>query len=237
MADKKNIEIVGEQVTILKQTGVLTDPITGRELGIQQGLGKVFFKGEVVPVAEVSPIMIAALDDEDHPSHESVAKKIRYAGSDPKQNLEQRLGLPFAGYDDMEEEDIAATLPVLPSVTVERIKEYERANLNRTLIVDYNQGYGEHPDDRIEGRVSSPHEDPDEDKSVNALTTREVTEDGVQRGEGITGTGDPDIPHGTLKSEDEDSDRPKTAKRRSRRARPTAKAGDSDADKKEDGAA
>jgi len=219
MAD--TYEIVADEVTILKQTGELIDPITGRSLGIQQGAGRVYLKGEVVPASEVSPLMIEALEDEDHPGHEAAAKRIKKVSDDPRENVELRLGVPFAGYDEMDEDEILAALRVLPSSTVQAVKTYEAGQDDpREKIVNYSIGFGQDPAARQEGRIGSEldEEQRDEaDKAVAKLTTREVPEEGlVQVGDGITGTGDPQIPHGSRSEDDEDKP---PARRRSRRAR------------------
>jgi hypothetical protein len=221
MAD--NYEVLVPELTVHRQVGELTDPITGRSLGVQQGQGKTWFAGEVLSTSDVSPLLLDALNDEDHPSHASVARKLRKVGDEPSLNTAQRLGLPFDGYGDMDEDDILAAMRVLPSPTVQRIKEYEATQGKRDRILAYNIGFGEHPDDRLEGRVSSDHQEPAEGKPSSGLKTRNVEEESVERGEGYTGTGDPQVPYGESEESDDD-DKPKTAqRRRSRRTRPAAK--------------
>lgn len=219
---EKNYEITVDELTLLKKVGVLTDPITGRELGIQQGAGKIYLKGEVVPASQVSPLLLAALEDSDHPQHESVSKKIREVSDDPRSNVDVRLGVPFNGYDEMDEEDILAALAVLPSATVQAVKEYEGTlGEPRERILTYSIGFGQDPLARQQGRVGSELDEDgrdEADKVAAKLTTREVTEDGVTPGEGVTGTGDPDIPHGAIKAAEE-SDDAKPTRRRSRRTR------------------
>lgn len=225
--------VLADEYTVHKAVGILTDPITGRELGIQQGSGKVYFKDEVIPASEVSPLLIEALDDEDHPSHDYVSARIARSEDAPRQNTAQRLGLPFAGYDEMDEDEIIAALRNLPSATIAAVKQYEKDNDGREKIVNYSVGFGESPGDRNEGIVGSQLDAAGRDasdKAVAKLTTREVGEDSVQVGEGITGTGDPQIPHGSIKenaededdSEADDTEKPAAARRRSRRARPAA---------------
>lgn len=219
---EKNYEITVDELTLLKKVGVLTDPITGRELGIQQGAGKIYLKGEIVPASQVSPLLIAALEDSDHPQHESVSKKIREVSDDPRSNVDVRLGVPFNGYDEMDEEDILAALAVLPSATVQAVKEYEGTlGEPRERILNYSIGWGQDPNARQEGRVGSELDEESRDAADKAsakLTTREVTEEGVTPGEGITGTGDPDVPHGAVKAAEE-SEEAKPTRRRSRRTR------------------
>lgn len=227
MAKSDGYEVLVDELTVHKAVGTLTDPITGRELGIQQGSGKTYFKGEVIPASDVSPLLIQALEDEDHPSHDSASKKLAVAGSsEAKLNTSQRLGMPFAGYDDMDEEDIVSAMSVLPSRAIQSVKRYESENENRERIVHFNVGFGESPQDRQEGRVGSELDEDgrdDADKVAADLTTREVPEEGVvQVGDGITGTGDPAIPHGSQKEEGE---KKPASRRRSRRTRSASQQG------------
>lgn len=226
MAKSDGYEVLVDELTVHKAVGTLTDPITGRELGIQQGSGKTYFKGEVIPASDVSPLLIQALEDEDHPSHDSASKKLAVAGSsEAKLNTSQRLGMPFAGYDDMDEDQIVALLPNLPSATVTQLREYEATQKEpREAIVGFNIGYGESAIARQEGKVHGGLDEEGRDnanKRVAELRTREVPEDGpVVPGEGITGTGDPQQAHFA----DADSDdKPKGARaRRGRRQRSDA---------------
>lgn len=222
-------KVLVDEYTVHKKVGELTDPITGRLLGIQQGSGKVYFKDELIPESAVSPLIVEALEDEDHPSHEYLAARLEKTSGDASQNTALRLGVPFAGYDDMDEEEVLAALVNLPSATIAAVKRYESENENRERIAQYNVGFGESPTDRQEGRKGSDLDEEgsgNEEKAVSDLTTREVPEEGlVQVGDGITGTGDPQIPHGSQK-EDGDGKKP-AARRRSRRQRPAASGGDS----------
>jgi hypothetical protein len=231
-------EVLSEELTVLKQVGTLTDPITGRELGIQQGAGKVYLKGETVPASLVSPLAIEALNDESHPAHESVSRKLKKATTEEeKVALARRLGLPFEGYDEMDEDDILAAMRVMPSSTIQRIKEYELAHEGRETITLYNVGFGEGPMDRVEGKVGSQLDEEnsgDDTKATSKLTTREVGESDVTIGDGITGTGDPQIPHGSRSEGDDEEGSKPAARRRSRRARPANKT-QQDKDKAEGG--
>src|SRR3954462_8992460 len=113
MAD--TYEVLVDELTVLKTIGILTDPITGREIGVQQGAGRIAFKGEVLAASEVSSLWVEALEDEDNPLHESVSSKLSKGSSEPSEDQERRLGVPFSGYDDMDEEDLLAAMRVLPS--------------------------------------------------------------------------------------------------------------------------
>jgi hypothetical protein len=123
MAKTDTIEILVDEVTLHAETVPLTQD--GVVVGAQLGLGKTHFKGERVPKSEVAQVYLDALDDEDHPSHEAVSKRIKLSTADPQEDAMLRLGLPFPGYEDLEEDQIVALLPNLPSETVQRIKEWE----------------------------------------------------------------------------------------------------------------
>jgi hypothetical protein len=228
MAKNDTYEVIADQYTIHKQVGSVTDPVSGEVTDVQQGQGKVYFRGDVIPAGEISPLLLAALEDEDHPSHDYVAARIQKSGDDPREALSPRLGEPFAGYDDMEENEVVNAMRNLPSAAIVKIKEYEEAHDGRDAIIGYNIGFGESPIARQTGLVSSEHQDTNEDKESAKLTTREVPEEGVvQPGEGITGTGDPQIPHGSIKEEEEGGQRKGAQRRRSRRARPASDSGGS----------
>lgn len=205
-------EVLVDELTVHRDIGELRDPVTKEIIGTQQGQGKVYFKGEVIPAALVGSSYKTALEDSDHPAHESVSRKLRATNADQKTDLSRRLGLPFDGYDDMSEDEIVGAMANLPSVTVQSIKEYEAANENRSAIVEFSVGFGETPGAREAGEVGSDldaENSGDSEKAVSDLTTREITDKGVRRGEGITGTGDPEKAPGSTK----------IAQRRQRRAR------------------
>jgi hypothetical protein len=221
-------EVLVDELTVLKTIGVLTDPITGREIGVQQGAGRIAYKGEKIPASEVSSLWVEALDDEDNPLHESLSRKLSKSGDEPYEDQERRLGVPFSGYDDMDEKDLLDAMRVLPSSTVALIKQYESQRDDpRERVAQYNVGFAESPRDRIDGLVSSDLDEDgagDEEKQTAVLTTRNVEEDDVQLGEGITGTGDPEIPYGAGKAEEGDeeqqsSDINQASARRTRRPR------------------
>lgn len=212
-------EVIADQYTIHKEVGRVSDPISGQTVDIQQGQGKVYFRGDVIPASEISPLLLDALNDEDHPSHDYVSKRLRESGDDPREALDARVGEPFAGYEEMDEDEVVNAMRNLPSRAITRIKEYEAAHDNREAIVGFNIGFKESPIARQTGKVSSDLQDAADGKAVAKLTTREVPEEGVVTpGDGITGTGDPQIPHGSRKEDDEGSSRG-TRQRRSRRTR------------------
>lgn len=215
-------EVLVPELTVHKQVGELTDPQSGEVTGIQQGQGKTYIKGDLIPESAVSPILLEALDDENHPSHEYVTKRLKKT---TRSATGQEVRVPFAGYDDMDEDQIVALLPNLPSATVTQLREYEATQKEpREAIVGFNIGYGESAIARQEGKVHGGLDEEGRDnanKRVAELRTREVPEDGpVVPGEGITGTGDPQQAHFA----DADSDdKPKGARaRRGRRQRSDA---------------
>ena len=105
----------------------------------------------------------------------------------------------------MDEDDVLNAMKMLPSAAINRIKEYESQRDDpRQRIVGYNVGFGESAVDRQEGRVSSDLQDTDESKAAARLNTREVPDEGlVVPGEGITGTGDPQVSYGSREGDDD----------------------------------
>jgi hypothetical protein len=236
-------KVAVDEVTIHKAVRKIVHPITGEPLGHQNGNGETFFLDEVVAPEDISPDYLEALEDENHPLHATLTRKLVPVSDEPTLNEQYRLGLPFDGYDDMDEDEILAAMGVLPSAAVVRIVQWEQSHENRPRIAQWNIGYQETPLDRQEGNVPSaePLEDVDNTKPVRNLVTRAIPDDGpVRPGEGITGTGDPAILPGEHPERDDDGDTPdedtgpavkKTAgrTRRSRRTR-----ADSAADKSGD---
>jgi len=203
-------EVLVPELTLHKSVGEITDPVTGNVVGHQNGLGQTYFKGEKVAEEDITPDVLNALDDEDHPSHDSVSKKLKKSTGDAEQNTAARLGLPFEGYDDMDEDDIVTAMRVLPSAAQMRIKEYESLRDEpRGRIVDYNIGFGESAEERQTGVVSGDLVEEGDDRDPEAkptarLKVREVPEEGlVEPGEGITGTGDPEIAYGAAADAEE----------------------------------
>jgi hypothetical protein len=213
-------EVLVPELTLHQVVAELRDK-EGNVTGVQQGRGKTFFKGETVPASFVSPVLVDALEDDEHPAHESVSRKLKKSGQPVAVNVAVRFGLPFEGYDDAEEDDIIAAMRVLPSSTVQAIKQYESEHENRERIVFYNIGFGQSPGDREEDLIGGGVQEGNPDKAVSNIQFREVPEEGpVQRGEGITGTGDPQVAYGTAAADDDDSEESNAgphAKRRSRR--------------------
>lgn len=211
-------EVLATELTLHRAVGEVRDPVSADLIDIQQGRGRTVTAGTIVSANEISPIVLDALENEDHPSHEYVSRQLRAVSDDPN---EDSLGEPIAGYDEMELGDILAAIAALPSVQVQRIKEYEALNEGREEIVTFNIGYGESPIARQTGLVSSEHEETDDTKDVARIRTRAnppPDDEVVAPGEGITGTGEPAIEPGTAARE-ADEDGKKKVVRRGRRVR------------------
>ena len=192
-------EVLVDELTIHKAVRELAHPITGEKIGYQQGAGETWFLGEVVPAEAMNPEWVEALDEGEGPLFDALSDKLKPSSDEPALNEAFRMGLPFEGYDDMDEDDILAAMRVLPSAAVMRMKDWEAAHEGRPDIVNYNIGYGESPDDRQSGRIAqSEDEETDDTKPVRAMRTRTAEEgEPVIPGEGITGTGDPQVAPGT----------------------------------------
>lgn len=217
-------EVLSDEYTVHRDIRQLVNKegeVTGRQLG----LGKTHFLGEVIPDAEVGQAFKDALEDKDNENHEYVSKHLKKVSGDAKVNTKQRLGVPFAGYDDMDEDSIVAAMKHLPSGVIQAIKTYEGDyGESRSKIVNYNIGYATDPDARQEGRVGSGAVAEDdarleamEEKATSKLVTRDVPEEGnVTLGEGVTGTGD-----GKRTNAEEKAEAKKVVRnRRGRRDRP-----------------
>jgi hypothetical protein len=200
-------KVLVDELTVHKAVRELNHPITGEKMGYQQGAGETWFLDEVIPPDQMNPEWAEALDSGEGSLYEALQHKLEPSSDEPALNEQYRMGLPFEGYDDMDTEDILAAMRVLPSPAVMRIKEWEanKGDDAREEIVDFNIGYGEGPDDRQSGRMS-PDEDAelDETKPVRAIRTRQAEEgEMVVHGEGITGTGEPQVAPGTAAKAEE----------------------------------
>lgn len=213
----KGYEVLVDEVTVHKTISKL--PQQDGSVIYQNGMGQTFLFGEVVDPALVAEDWKEALESGEGALHDSLSKKLKPVSDEPSEDLVARLGLPFVGYDDMEEAEIVRAMSVLPSATIQRIKEYEGTRDEaRTAIVDFSIGFGEHPDERqLAEPVNEDEQDISEDKPVRNLTTREVPDEGpVQHGEGITGTGEAQKPYGVEKEAEEGDEDAKKAKRSSK---------------------
>jgi hypothetical protein len=209
MADGYKVVNVPE-LTVHRTVATLTQP-DGSKLH-QNGMGRTYLEGEVIPADMVAEDWKEALESGEGPLHDSLSKVLEPSSEDAGDNVVARLGLPFEDYDEMEEEDVVRAMGVLPSGTVQRIKEYESMRDEpRRAIVDFNIGYGEAPSQRQTAEVEQV--EGDENRATAKLTTREVPEDGpVVAGEGFTGTGDPQKPYGVEKEAEEGDEGAKKAR-------------------------
>lgn len=213
-------EVQIDQLTLPRTILRTKNPVTGAEFK-QNAKGKTYLKGDKVKKSDIADHIVEALENEDHVSHESVSKKLKKSSGKAQENIEARLGVPFAGYGDMDEAQIVNAMRNLPSATIQAIKRYESEQGDgREQIVNYVIGYGESPAARQSGEslVTGELSDTNSEKRSAELVTREVPEEGaVKPGEGITGTGDGKITHEKAKKTRA------AAKRRGRKARSSSK--------------
>lgn len=208
----KGYEVLVDEVTVHKAVRPINHPITGESMGFQQGNGATWYLGEVLTRDDMNPDWADALDKAEGSLFVSLSKRLKPVFEEPALNEEYRLGLPFAGYEDMDEDSILSIMHVMPSATVMRIKEWEaRQDDPRSEIVNYNIGFGESPQDRQSGKINSGGEFAEEedliDKPSRHIATRQVPDSGpVIPGEGITGTGDPVVAPGTAAARAEEED-------------------------------
>jgi hypothetical protein len=192
----------------------------------QNGLGETYYRGEVIPDEKVAENWREALESGEGNLHDALSDKLEKSDESGSSGAAR---LPFDGFDDMDEDDVLNAMRNLPSAAIQRIKEYEgQQDEPRQRIIGYNVGFGESSVDRQEGRVSSDLQDTDETKAAAQINTREVPEEGlVVPGEGITGTGDPQMSYGSREASKDDEEAPAveaikgsgTVKRRGRRDR------------------
>src|SRR3954464_6323144 len=153
MAENKGYEGLVDELTVHKAVRELQHPITGEKIGYQQGAGETWFLGEVIPADAINPEWVEALESGEGEMYEALSQKLKPSSDEPSLNEAYRMGLPFEGYDDMDEDEILAAMRVLPSAAVQRMKDWEAQNENRDAIANFNIGFGEAPDDRQTGRV------------------------------------------------------------------------------------
>jgi hypothetical protein len=197
-------KVLVDEVTVHQTVAKLPQP--DGSVTYQNGLGQTYYRDEVIPDDKVAEDWREALESGEGALNDSLSKVLESSSDDESGDSGRRLGVPFAGYDDMEEDDVLTAMRALPSAAINRIKDYERERDEpRERIVGYSVGFGESSIDRQEGRVSSDLQDTNEDKASARISVREVPEDGpVVPGEGITGTGDPQIPYGSREKDDDE---------------------------------
>ena len=192
-------KVLVDELTVHKTLAKLPQP--DGSVIYQNGMGGTYYRDEVIPDEELAEDWREALESGEGKFGESLGKVLEKAGDGESGS---KVAAPFEGYDDLDEDEALAAMRHLPSAAINRIQEYEAQRDNsRERIVNYNIGFGESPVDRQEGRVSSDYQEGAEGKAAAELTTRAVPEDGlVQAGEGITGTGDPQMSYGSQKAKE-----------------------------------
>src|SRR4051794_6159477 len=103
-------EVLTPEYTVHRKVGDLIDPVSGNNVGTQNGRGATYINGEKIPAEEITPDILEALEDESHPSHAYVIKRLKKSSGEAAQNLRERLGLPFDDYDSMDEADVLAVM-------------------------------------------------------------------------------------------------------------------------------
>jgi len=216
MAEPKGYEVIDRDEVTVPRTVAVLDQADGSKL-YQNGMAKTWLLGEVIPPDEVAENFKEALEAKEGALYERIKNKLKPVSDEPGEDAAMRLGLPFPGFDDMEVDNIVAAMSVLPSATIQRIKAYEALSEDpRSEIVDYNIGYGEHPDQRqttdLDAIAEESEENMDDNKAVRRIATRDVPEDGpVKHGEGVTGTGEPQKAYGAEADAEDDKKAGKSA--------------------------
>lgn len=193
--------VIADEVTVHATVAKLPQP--DGSFVYQNGMGETYYRGDVIPDDKVAEDWKEALSSGEGSMHDSLSQVLEEGGKEGTLS-EARLGRPFDGYDDMEEDDVLAAMRNLPSAAITKIQEYEASRDEpRERITTYDIAHGESSIDRQEGKVSSDVQETNPDKASARLTTRDVPEDGpVTPGEGVTGTGDPQIAYGSKKDEE-----------------------------------
>jgi len=164
--------------------------MNGNEVGYDH-LNHTYYNGEIIPNEKISPVVIEKLKSTDE--NDKAAQRLQKVLVEVDENgesldLKRRLGVPFEGYDDMEEDDIVAALHFLPGEAVQAVKDYEATRETpRYKVTSFNVGRRDNNFERVAGDPvrSSVRQDAAEGKASAALVTREVGEDTVQVGEGL----------------------------------------------------
>lgn len=200
-------KVLVAELSVPRSIGELRD-IYGNVVGYSH-INRTFYQNDVLDESEVSPVVQELVEKGDYTRLEKVSDDVESGPSS---------ATPIVGYDDLSIEAVRGLFDHLPSETIQRVKEYERAHQNRPQIAEYVIGLGEASVDRIEGNVGSDRDDATE-KDNSLVTTREVGEDTVQFGESLTGDGQPDVEPGTAAKKraarsSDSSAKPKRARRK-----------------------
>jgi hypothetical protein len=78
-------EVLVDELTVHKAVRKLQHPITGEDIGWQQGAGETWFLGEVIPASEINPEWTEALDsgDEDNELYVALSDKLKPSSDEP----------------------------------------------------------------------------------------------------------------------------------------------------------
>lgn len=165
--------------------------INGNVVGYDH-INHVYYNDEIIPDEKVSPVIKELLEDNDENNVRAKRLRDRLVAVDEngeRLDLKRRLGIPFEGYDDMDEDEIVAALHFLPGQTVQAVKDYEATKENRYKITSFNAGTRDNNFERVVGDPvkSSQRQDAEEKSATSELVTREVDVDAgtVVEGEGL----------------------------------------------------
>src|SRR4051795_7728670 len=97
-------KVLMDEVTVHQTVASLPQP-DGSVIH-QNGLGQTYFRDEVIPDDKVAVDWREALDSGEGALHDSLSKVLEQSKDDDSESSSARLGVPFAGYDDMDEDDV-----------------------------------------------------------------------------------------------------------------------------------
>lgn len=141
--------ISDETVSVPRDKEVVTDQF-GTEVSVL--IEEVLYsKGDVIEDDNVSRYVKDKIEEGDDRWKTLLKKVSKDAGPAP-------LTEPLDGYDDLEEAEVLEKLKTLKSDEVSAVKAYERDNLNREEILDFNIGAKESPNERVNTVMEVPEE-------------------------------------------------------------------------------
>ena len=162
----------------------------------QNGLGETYYRDEVIPDDKVAEDWREALDSGEGPLNDSLSKVLEKSSDEGRAAL-LRLGVPFAGYDDMEEDDVLNAMKSLPSAAIQRDQGVRGSSVTTRVSASLATASdsGSPPSTARKEGCQATCRTPTRASRVARINVREVPEEGpVVPGEGITGTGDPQHP-------------------------------------------
>ena len=92
----------------------------------QNGLGQTYYRDEVIPDETLRRTVREVLESGEGPLYESMSQKLEQS-SDESGGQAARLGVPFAGYDEMEEDDVLTAM-VEPALSRHRADQGVRGS-------------------------------------------------------------------------------------------------------------